>query len=69
MNIHLTDEATETIMKRGELQDEAWLLLKLINAEWESDPMAVQCFDLRIVERVKKAVRQHEDIEARRLTF
>lgn len=27
-----------------------------INAEWSSDPMSVQCFDLRIVEDVRKLI-------------
>ncbi len=32
---------------------EAFVLLDLIAAEFKSDPMSVQCFDLRIVERTK----------------
>lgn len=35
---------------------EAHLLLALIDAEFRSDPMSVQCFDLKIVERVKQCV-------------
>ncbi len=35
---------------------EAFELLDLINAEFQSDPMSVQCFDLRIVQRVKECV-------------
>ena len=31
-------------------------LLTLINAEFQSDPMSVQCFDLRIVADVKSVV-------------
>lgn len=31
-------------------------LLDLIVAEFESDPMSVQCFDLRIVERAKAVI-------------
>ena len=34
-------------------EDEALEIFKLVVAEWESDPMSVQCFDLRIVERAK----------------
>ena len=34
-------------------EDEALENFKLVVAEWESDPMSVQCFDLRIVERAK----------------
>ena len=32
---------------------EAFVLLDLINFEFKSDPMSVQCFDLRTVERTK----------------
>lgn len=32
---------------------EARDLLNLVAAEFASDPMSVQCFDLRLVERVK----------------
>lgn len=35
---------------------EAHALLDLIYAEFSSDPQSVQCFDLRIVERVKVCV-------------
>lgn len=34
-------------------------LIDIISAEFESDPMSVQCFDLRIVERAKKAAAIH----------
>lgn len=36
-----------------EQQTEALALLRLINMEFQSDPMSVQCFDLRLVERVR----------------
>lgn len=36
--------------------DEAFLLLGIIAAEFQSDPMSVQCFDARIVERVRVCV-------------
>ena len=35
---------------------EAHRLLELVNAEFQSDPMSVQCFDLRIVEEVRQCV-------------
>ena len=38
------------------LRKEAIDLLGLVAAEWESDPMSVQCFDLRIVRRAKEVV-------------
>ncbi len=42
--------AADAIHKAAELLD-------LIAAEFDSDPMSVQCFDLRIVERVKEIAR------------
>jgi len=36
--------------------DEAFELLRLINAEFSSDPTSVQCFDFGIVTRVKACV-------------
>jgi hypothetical protein len=42
---------------------EAFLLLDLIDAEFRSDPMSVQCFDLRIVERVKQCVARRKNAE------
>jgi hypothetical protein len=39
---------------------EAFTLLDLINAEFQSDPTSVQCFDLRIVERVNRCVIAHK---------
>jgi hypothetical protein len=44
-----------------ENQDEAFRLLELINAEFQSDPQSVQCFDLRIVERVKWCVARRRE--------
>lgn len=41
---------------------EAHELLDLINAEFQSAPMSVQCFDLRIVERVRVCVSKHKEL-------
>lgn len=35
---------------------EAFTLLDIINAEFRSDPMSTQCFDARIVQRVRECV-------------
>ena len=46
-------------------QDEAEKLIKLIAAEFNSDPMSVQCFDLRVVDRVKMCaakIRKYEGL-------
>ena len=45
------------MLNDAELIREGWRLLELVVAEWQSDPMAVQCFDLGIVERATAAVR------------
>jgi hypothetical protein len=44
---------------------EAFRLLDLINAEFQSDPQSVQCFDLRIVQRVKECVEKRKAAERR----
>lgn len=45
--------------------DEAIRLLDLINAEFQSDPQSVQCFDVRIVARVKACVDARKKLEKR----
>jgi hypothetical protein len=50
----LTREIERQIEARFDLQREAEILIDLIAAEFASDPMSVQCFDLRVVERVKQ---------------
>lgn len=39
---------------------EAIEVLALIVSEFESDPMSIQCFDLRVVERAKEVIRKQE---------
>lgn len=56
MKLRLTAEAEQEIEQSFVNDREAHTLLDLINAEFQSDPMSVQCFDLRIVERVKQCV-------------
>jgi hypothetical protein len=46
-----------------ENEHEALRLLDLINAEFQSDPHSVQCFDLRIVARVKACVERRKRLE------
>lgn len=38
---------------------DVWTVLDLIVAEFTSDPMSVQCFDLRLVARAKELNREH----------
>lgn len=48
-------ERIELIFK---LKAEGLKLLGLVVAEWESDPMSVQCFDLRVVNRAKAVIKE-----------
>lgn len=52
----LTAKAETEIEQSFSNDREAHTLLALIDAEFQSDPMSVQCFDLRIVQRVKECV-------------
>ena len=56
MQPRLTEKAYREIEENFGNNDEAHLLLDLIDAEFQSDPMSVQCFDSRIVERVRICV-------------
>lgn len=46
----------QRIAERKANNTEAHALLAIIDAEFTSDPHSVQCFDLRIVERVRRCV-------------
>ena len=59
--MRLTRAEEARIEREFENQREAFRLLDLINAEFQSDPMSVQCFDLRVVERVRQCVESHKD--------
>ncbi len=56
MEPRLTDKAAAQLEAEFDNYDEAFALLDLIDAEFRSDPMSVQCFDLRIVQRVRECV-------------
>ena len=55
----MTDE--EKAIERG---GRAIDLLRTIVREWESDPMSVQCFDLRVVAQARALVREHDRANA-----
>ena len=59
------DEFDAHIERGREINKEAHVLLDLIAAEFKSDPMSVQCFDLQVVDRVKKIVDDRRAWEAR----
>ena len=47
------------VMNPDQLADECRELIDIIASEFESDPMSVQCFDLRIVQRTIAAAKEH----------
>ncbi len=56
--IRLTPKAQREMEERWKLQRRAVELLDIISTEFRSDPMSVQCFDLRIVdESIKVSAR------------
>ena len=47
-------------MPRDYLENaDVWTILNLIVAEFESDPMSLQCFDSRVVDRAIRLNRDH----------
>lgn len=56
MRAELTPKAQRQMERSWELRREAVLLLGHVVAEWDSDPMSVQCFDLRLVNRAKEVL-------------
>lgn len=46
-----------------DLYNRAFKVLALISAEFESDPMSVQCFDLRVVDEAKTIVSERKKME------
>ncbi len=72
------DVASAPLARSGELrlgadpfelenEREAFVLLDLINAEFCTDPNSVTCFDLRVVERVRRCVDKRRRAERRGL--
>ena len=63
--MELTDEARKMLEDEFKLKREAVELLSVIAAEFDSDPLSVQCFDLRTVGRVKIVTKQLRDMGVR----
>lgn len=62
----MTSPYLESVDPFGIANDhEAFRLLDLIDAEFRSDPQSVQCFDLRIVERVRLCIEKRKRAERR----
>ena len=63
-------EAEERAIEANMVNDEeAFTLLDLIDAEFRSDPTSTQCFDARVVERVKICVARHKEFVRKHLPF
>lgn len=62
---YLTKQDRDDIEAGFALKREALVLIDLIAAEFASDPMSVQCFDLRTVQRVKDCAAQVKSLRAR----
>lgn len=58
---HLSAATIARTERRFDALREAEALLGLIDAEFRTDPMSVQCFDLRVVERVRQCVQTLKD--------
>lgn len=48
-----------------DLEPRAWKVLDLIVAEFASDPMSTQCFDLRTVKEAKAVIADRKRLERR----
>jgi hypothetical protein len=53
MDARITPEVQRFIEANFKNTEEAFALIDLIDAEFRSDPTSTQCFDARIVDRVK----------------
>lgn len=65
MQPRLTDQAQKDVEVSFANDREARELLALIDAEFRSDPASVQCFDLRLVMRVRECVAKHRELRRR----
>jgi len=62
----LTDARCREMERRWDLEREAVDLLRTVVFEWDSDPMSVACFDLRLVKRAKAVVKELSETKSAR---
>lgn len=60
--IELTTKAQREMEEKWRLEKEAIDILKIVVAEWKSDPTSVQCFDLRVVQRAGEVLERLEKL-------
>lgn len=58
----LTPKAVAEIEEGFALKREALEILGVVVSEWDSDATAVQCFDLRMVERAKAIMKRLREL-------
>lgn len=63
MRYMVTPKKEREIEELWDLRREAVRLLDQVVAEWKSDPMSVQCFDLRLVERARYVTERVKKID------
>jgi len=60
MQSYLSNQGVKELEKKFDRDRRIWELVDLIVSEWDSDPMSVQCFDLRIVQEIKQLLEDHK---------
>ncbi len=63
LHYHITAAEERAVEKGWDLDARAWRALQLVAMEFATDPMSVQCFDLRLVEEVKTIVREARELD------
>lgn len=63
MQPRLTDEGFKEICRQQDADKRVWELMDIICSEFQSDPMSVQCFDLRVVDEAIKLVRDRKEMK------
>lgn len=61
------DEEIERLTAHNKLLKAIFTPANIINAEFKSDPMSVQCFDLRIIKQLNNAIAAVEAQEPKKL--
>jgi hypothetical protein len=59
----LTDKAVKDMERGFVLKRRAIEILGIVNAEWQSDPQSVQCFDLRLVKEADAILAELNKLE------
>lgn len=61
MRAQLTKKAQDDIERRFKIDARLLEIMGLVISEWESDPMSVQCFDIRIVNEARTLWTEREN--------